>query len=131
VRDPIRQKNVADTPEERVRQAVLQMLTQQRGIPASLVAVEKAILVQGETRRPDVVVHDRSGKPWMVIECKAPDVPLSQRTLDQAANYNRVLNAPYLFVTNGVEHFCAQVKGDEMVFMNDLPPWPAQPERLD
>ena len=74
MQDPVRRKHVADTPEERVRQAVLRMLTEQQHIPGALMAVEKAIDIQGEIRRPDVVVHDRQGKPWMVIECKAPQV---------------------------------------------------------
>ena len=120
----MRRKEVADTPEERVRQAVIRMLSDQRGIPSSLMSVEKAIRVQGEIRRPDVVVHDRDGKPWMVIECKAPGITISQRTLNQAANYNRVLKAPYLFVTNGAQHFCAQVGIGTIDFLDDLPDWP-------
>jgi len=124
MQDPVRRKDVADTPEERVRQAVIRMLSEGRGIPTALMAVEKAIRVQGEVRRPDVVVHDRGGKPWMVIECKAPDVRLSQQTLDQAANYNRVLGAPFLFVTNGSEHFCARVESGSIDFLDDLPSWP-------
>lgn len=124
MQDPVRRKDVADTPEERVRQAVIRMLSDQRGIPSSLMSVEKAIRVQGEIRRPDVVVHDRGGNPWMVIECKAPGITISQRTLNQAANYNRVLKAPYLFVTNGVQHFCARVGIGTIDFLDDLPDWP-------
>lgn len=127
MRDPVRKKQVADTPEERVRQAILRMLTEQQGIPGSLMAVEKAISVQGEIRRPDVVVHDRDGQPWMVIECKAPSVSVSQRTLDQAANYNRVLKAPFVLVTNGSVHYCARVDGSTITYLDDFPAWPARP----
>lgn len=122
--DPVRKKQVADTPEERVRQAVIKMLTTQLGVPAALMAVEKAIRVQDEVRRPDIVVHDRGGRPWMVIECKAPDIAISQQTLDQAANYNRILKAPFLFVSNGREHFCARVEGLKIDFLDELPEWP-------
>lgn len=127
MRDPVRQKQVADTPEERVRQAVLRMLTDVQQIPGALMAVEKAIEVQGEVRRPDVVVHDRLGHAWMVIECKAPNVAVTQRTLDQAANYNRVLKAPYVFVTNGTTHFCALVEDAAITYLDDFPSWPVRP----
>lgn len=130
MQDPVRRKHVSDTPEERVRQAVLRMLTEQQHIPGALMAVEKAIDIQGEIRRPDVVVHDRQGKPWMVIECKAPQVVVSQRTLDQAANYNRVLKAPYVFVTNGDTHFCAAVDGASITYLEDFPTWPNKPDQL-
>lgn len=126
MQDPVRRKQVADTPEERVRQAVIRMLTADLGIPSSLMAVEKAIRVQNEIRRPDIVVHDRSGNAWMIIECKAPGVAISQRTLDQAANYNRVLHAPFLFVSNGQEHFCARVEGKQIDFLDELPAWPSR-----
>ena len=125
MQDPVRKKNVADTPEERVRQAVVAMLSGQRGIPMSLMAVEKGIRVQQEMRRPDIVVYDRGGQPWMIVECKAPGVPISQETLNQAANYNRTLDAPYLFVTNGTDHRCAYVRGDRVSFLETLPEYPS------
>lgn len=125
MQDPVRRKQVAETPEERVRQALIRMLTGRYGIPVSLMAVEKAIKVQGETRRPDIVVHDRRGNPWMVIECKAPGVSVSQATLDQAANYNRALGAPFLLVSNGSDHFCARIASGAIEFLDDLPDWSA------
>ncbi|MDA0874985.1 MAG: type I restriction enzyme HsdR N-terminal domain-containing protein [Bacteroidetes bacterium] len=125
MKDPVRRKQVADTPEERVRQAVLTMLMDHLGIPASLMAVEKGIRVQDMVRRPDIVVHDRQGKPWMVVECKAPGVRLSQDTMDQAAGYNRRLGAPYLFVTNGTDHRCAHIQEEGIVFLETLPSFPA------
>jgi type I site-specific restriction endonuclease len=123
MRDPVRQKHVADTPEERVRQALIRLL-KERGIPGALLAVEKSVRVQGAVRRPDIVVHDREGKPWMVVECKAPNVHIAQQTLDQVANYNRSLGAPFVLVSNGVEHYCARVDQASMIFLEDLPAWP-------
>lgn len=116
---------MAETPEERVRQAVISMLMEHLGVPAALMAVEKGIRVQEMMRRPDIVVHDRSGKAWMVVECKAPGVRLSQDTLDQAAGYNRRLGAPYLFVTNGSDHRCAHIDGETIEFLETLPHFPA------
>lgn len=116
---------MAETPEERVRQAVISMLRDHLGVPMSLMGVEKGIRVQGMLRRPDIVVHDRTGHPWMVVECKAPGVHLSQATLDQAAGYNRRLGAPYLFVTNGSDHRCAHIDGETIEFLATLPLFPA------
>lgn len=126
MKDPVRRKQVVETPEERVRQAVIVMLRDQLGVPMALMGVEKGIRVQGMLRRPDIVVHDRQGRPWMVVECKAPGVRLSQDTLNQAAGYNRRLHAPYLFVTNGSEHQCAHIDGDAIRFLETLPPYAAE-----
>lgn len=125
MKDPVRRKEVAATPEERVRQAVISMLMDHLGVPASLMAVEKGIRVQDMLRRPDIVVHDRKGQPWMVVECKAPGIRLSQDTFDQAAGYNRRLGAPYLFVTNGSDHRCAHIEPGTIQFLESLPSFPA------
>lgn len=102
--DPIRRRRVVASPEEHVRQRLLSWLTKELLVPAGLIAVEKAVDIQGVLRRPDIVVYDRTGTPWMVVECKAPSVALSQAAADQVAVYNRVLKAPYLLVTNGMVH---------------------------
>ena len=128
VRDPVRRRNVADGPEEQVRQALLDWLVNKRGIPAGLIAVEKAIIVHGQSRRPDSVVHDRTGAPWMVIECKAPDVNVNAAVAEQVAAYNSVLRAPYLLVSNGHEHIGAAVDSVQghIRFLDDIPNYPAR-----
>ncbi len=103
--DPIRKKWLRLTPEERVRQQFVLFLLSVKNIPASHIAVEKAITVNGLKRRYDVVVFDAAGKPWMVVECKAPGVHLSQAVIEQAGRYNKTLRAPILGVTNGSTHF--------------------------
>ena len=123
MRDPVRQKKVVETPEERVRQAVIQLLVDQLKVPASLIAVEKAITIQNELKRADLVVYDRRGKAWMVVECKAPGISINQGTFDQIANYNRVLRAPFLFVTNGNDHLCARIEDAKISFLDALPRW--------
>jgi len=124
MRDHVRGIQVAETPEERVRQAVLVHLTDSMHVPKALIAVEKGLRVQNELKRADVIVHDRTGAPWMVIECKAPDVKVDQATLDQAANYNRVLKAPFVWVTNGTTNLCARINAHETSFLEALPIWP-------
>ena len=108
--DPFRKKYVPLTPEEWVRQHLVQFLVTYHGVPPGLVAVEAGFRYEGMQRRADLVVHDRAGLPLLVAECKAPSVAISQSTFDQIAQYNTVLKARYLVVTNGVTHFCHEVE---------------------
>jgi len=127
VYDPVRQRHVAATPEEEVRQRLLSWLMSEWRIPAGLIAVEKAIAVHGAQRRPDIVVHDRKGKPWMVIECKAPGVKLTQSAADQVAVYNRSLRAPFLLMSNGHVHLGFELDHvtGRLVALSELPAYPS------
>ena len=91
------------TPEEWVRQQLLHRLVDEFGYPASLIAVEAAIMVGEAKKRCDAVVYDHAMQPLVLIECKAETVPLTQKTLDQAITYNRKLHVPYLLLCNGVQ----------------------------
>ena len=126
--DPARRKIVHRGPEEVVRQAVLAYLTQKGRVPLGLISIEKEISTSAATYRADIVVHDRSGRPWMVVECKAPDVELSQDTFDQIGSYNRFLLAPYLLITNGRSHFCCQWDeiNRQITFLEEFPEFPPQ-----
>ena len=115
---PFRRKWVRLTPEEEVRQRFLQVLVTHYGYPASRVAVE-AMLSSGQ--RADAVVYSKQLQPVMLIEFKAPSVPLTGRTLDQAAVYNRMLRVPLLVLHNGVQTVVARVKDKEIEFLTDLP----------
>lgn len=99
--DPVRRKWVALTPEENVRQQLILFFLNVRGIPVSHMSVEKAITVNGMTRRYDLVIFGNDLKPQVVIECKAPDVEITQAVVEQAGRYNKTLRAPVLGVTNG------------------------------
>ena len=101
--DPVRQKWVVMTPEERVRQVFILYLLNVKGFPLSHLSVEHAVTVNGMTQRYDLVVFDDALQPYMVVECKAPHVKLTQKVVEQAARYNSILKAPLLCVTNGVE----------------------------
>ena len=103
--DPIRKKWVVLTPEERVRQQLVLFLLNVKKIPASHISVERSITVNGLTRRYDLVVFAPEGNPWMVVECKAPEVEITQAVVEQAGRYNKTLRAPILGVTNGSAHF--------------------------
>lgn len=123
--DFVRKRYVALTPEEWVRQHLLRFLHETYRYPASLMAVEKAVNVNGLTQRADVVVYNREGKPWMIAECKAPSVALSRDTFYQAARYNLSLQVPFFLMTNGEDHFCIEYTGNDLVFRETLPLFPS------
>jgi hypothetical protein len=100
--DPIRKKWVVLTEEEKVRQFFILQLINDLKVPASHISVERKITLNGLTKRYDIVVY-KDAKPWMVVECKAPHIPLTQEVLDQAGRYNQTLNAEIIGVTNGAE----------------------------
>ena len=99
----MRQKWVVMTPEEHVRQVFILYLLNVKGFPLSHLSVEHAVTVNGMTQRYDLVVFDDELQPYMVVECKAPYVKLTQQVVEQAGRYNAVLRAPLVCVTNGVE----------------------------
>lgn len=103
--DQIRRKWLVLTPEERVRQQLILYLLNVKHVPLTHISVERAITVNGLTRRYDLVVYGLDMKPQMVVECKAPDVKITQDVVEQAGRYNKTLHAPVLGVTNGKEHF--------------------------
>lgn len=121
--DPIRKKFVTLIPEEWVRQHVLAYLLLEKGVPLSLLSVEKTFKINGLTRRFDVVVFGRNAKPVMLIECKAPGIKISEHTFDQAARYNLSLKAGLFLITNGIEHYCCRIDFDNRlyVFLNEIP----------
>lgn len=110
--DPARKKYVALTPEEWVRQHVLQYLILEKGVPPALISVEASLKVYRTMKRYDLVVFDRNRKPLLVTECKASQVTLDQRVIDQVLRYNLTLGARFLLVTNGLKHYMFK-KGTE------------------
>jgi hypothetical protein len=121
--DEIRKKFMLLTPEEWVRQHTVQFLLQDKKIPKSYINVEKLIKINDLSKRYDVVVFQPNGEIYLLIECKAPEVPISQNTFDQIARYNLVLKAKYLMVTNGLNHYFCQMdfENEKYVFLNELP----------
>lgn len=107
--DPLRGKWVVLTPEEYVRQHFAAWLQSEHGYPASLMANEIGIEVNGTRKRCDTVVFTRQGKPWIIVEYKAPDIKITQPVFDQIARYNIRLRASYLVVSNGINHYCCKM----------------------
>ena len=121
--DAFRKKYVVLTPEEWVRQNFLNYLTMEKKFPASLIALEAALKYNQLQKRADILVYDKQGKPFLMVECKAPEVKITQDTFDQVARYNMIFKVKYLVVTNGLNHFCCQMDytDNSYVYLKEIP----------
>lgn len=121
--DKWRKKYLVLTPEEWVRQHFVQYLIDEKKYPVSLIAIEKQLTINNLKKRTDIVIFSSDGMPDIIVECKAPKIKISQDTFDQIARYNLKLNANYLVVTNGLQHyFCKLDKENETyIFLKDIP----------
>lgn len=123
--DALRQKYVALTPEESVRQQFVAHLINDRTYSPTLMANEVNIELNGMKRRCDTVVYDRQLCPRMIIEYKRPDVEITQEVIEQIYRYNLVMKVDWLTVTNGRQVFCCRMNYETMIpeFLSDLPSW--------
>lgn len=121
--DIIRKKYVSLTPEEWVRQHIIHFLIEEKKYPASLIGIEKKLTINKLTKRTDILVFNTKGLPHIIVECKAPSINISQNAFDQIARYNLKLDANYLIVTNGLEHFFCSMdtKNEQYVFLKSIP----------
>jgi len=107
--DAIRKKFVILQPEEWVRQHCVQFLMIDKKYPKSHLNVEKKLIINELTKRYDIVVFNTDGSIFLIVECKAPNVAINQQVFDQIARYNLSLNAKYLMVTNGLNHYYCEM----------------------
>jgi len=121
--DNIRKKYVVLTPEEWVRQHFVQHLIQNLHYPKALFRIESGLTYHSRQKRSDILIRDREGKPWMLVECKSDSIKLTQNAFNQIAVYNMTIGATYLAVTNGMVHYCwrAPELGKEAIFLDEFP----------
>lgn len=121
--DVIRKKFVILQPEEWVRQHCVQYLIQEKNYPVSLINIEKELIINGLKKRYDIVVFHHTGQIHLIVECKSPNIAIIQDTFDQIARYNLAVNATYLMVTNGLNHYYCQMdmEAERYVFLKDIP----------
>ena len=121
--DIIRKKNILLTPEEWVRQHFLHYLIDGLGYPKPLINVEQGLRYHSLLKRSDIIVFDRNASPLVLIECKAPAQRLNQKVMEQAMMYNKTILAPYIIVTNGIEHSCLVINREDskVDFLPELP----------
>ncbi|MBK8699901.1 MAG: type I restriction enzyme HsdR N-terminal domain-containing protein [Saprospiraceae bacterium] len=124
--DPLRKKKLVLQPEELVRQLLAIHLRKVMNYPSSGIAIEKGVFVQDQTRRFDMLIFDRKGAPWMLVECKSYSIEITERAVIQTAIYNQKLKAPYLLITNGSHHLCCLISGETITYLNQLPDYPSR-----
>jgi hypothetical protein len=124
--DNIRKKYLVLTPEEWVRQHFINYLIQDHKYPKSLIRIEGGVSYNKLQKRSDILIYNRQGKPWMLIECKSPTIKLSQKAFNQVAVYNMTIGAKYVAVTNGIIHYCyaGTNEGGEVIFLDEFPHFP-------
>ena len=121
--DTLRKKYVVLTPEEWVRQNFVQYLINEKNYPISMIAVEKQLTINTLKKRFDILIFNSDGSSKIIVECKAPNIKISQDTFDQIARYNLKLNADYLVVTNGLTHFSCKLDNlnEKYIFLKEIP----------
>ncbi|MEO8819617.1 MAG: type I restriction enzyme HsdR N-terminal domain-containing protein [Ginsengibacter sp.] len=119
--DPVRKKWLILTPEEWVRQNIIQFLLFKQKYPLSLISVEKEIKLADLKKRYDIVVYNRQTQPWMIIECKEMNVALSEKTMEQILRYHISVPAKYLVITNGSHCFGFEKREGDFFEINSFP----------
>ena len=121
--DAIRKKFVVLQPEEWVRQHCVKYLIEEKKYPQSLINVEKELRINGLRKRYDIVVFNPDGTIHLIVECKSSKISINQDTFDQIARYNLALNATYLMVTNGMNHYYCSMDFEKKryEFLRDIP----------
>lgn len=121
--DIIRKKYIFLTPEEWVRQHILHFLIFQHNYPKSLIRVESGLKYNQMKKRSDILVYNRLGQPFLIVECKSFDIKINQSAVDQVSVYNKQLGAQYIMVSNGLMHFCCEFDhaAGKMNFIDSFP----------
>lgn len=124
--DPIRKKYLVLTPEEWVRQHLINFLIKEKNYPRSLIRLEGGLKLNSLQKRTDIVVFNPSGEKILMVECKAPTVKISQKAFDQVARYNLVHKVPLLMVSNGITHYYCKIdfEKNNYHFLEQLPAYP-------
>ena len=120
--DPIRKCWLQLTEEEWVRQNFVQYLIREKSYPSTLIALEKELDLNGLKKRFDVLVYNKEHQPWMMIECKAPEVPLNEGVLQQVLRYNITIPVQYIIITNGSHTLGWKKEGTALEALQHLPP---------
>jgi hypothetical protein len=118
--DPLRKSWVVLTPEEWVRQNFIQYLIQVKNYPSTLIAIEKTIQLGELKKRFDIIVY-KNDSPWLLIECKEANIPITEKTLEQILQYQQVVEADYLVMTNGHTTYGAKIETGKLHYLQSLP----------
>ena len=121
--DELRRKFLVLTPEEWVRQNIIRYLIEEKKYPSGLISSEAGIKVNSLKRRYDGLIYSKEKKPLVLLECKSPKVKIDQKVFDQIFAYNTQIAAPYLLITNGLQHFFLAIENGAVKFKQSIPPY--------
>lgn len=121
--DNIRKSWLLLTDEEWVRQNFISYMINSLNYPATAIAVEKELVLNGLKKRFDILVYDNLFQPWLMVECKAASVRLSENVLQQVLRYNITIPVPYLVITNGDHTLAWKKENNQLVVLNAFPSW--------
>lgn len=119
--DGIRKKYLLLTPEEWVRQHFINLLVTHYHYPKSMFALETGHKYQSLSKRSDILIFSSLGEPFLLVECKAPEIELTSNVFYQIAQYHHTIQPTYLAVTNGLQHYCFQTSAEGIQYLNDFP----------
>ncbi len=121
----IRKRWLVQTREEVVRQLLIHFLHREKNYPMGLMQAERGITTHGVEKRFDLLCYQSATRPFLLVECKAPEIALGQDGLEQVAVYNYALQVPYLLLTNGRDSLCCAIDFVEkrFKFLDELPEW--------
>ena len=118
----VRKKFLVLTPEEWVRQHLISFLNIDLNYPISLMKIERQVKGGQRNKRADLIIYNATGKPQLLVECKAPNEKLDKETFFQLGRYNRFVNAALLLISNGMEHYCCSLSDtNDFSFLDDIP----------
>lgn len=121
--DIIRKKHIILTPEEWVRQNFIHYLINEKKFSKNLISIESEFKINNCSKRADIIAYNTNGKPILIVECKAPEIKITQKTFDQIATYNLNFKVDFLIVTNGITHYSAIIdyKNECWYFLDKIP----------
>lgn len=118
----VRKKFLVLTPEEWVRQHLISFLNIDLHYPVSLMKIERQVKGGQRNKRADLIIYNATGKPQLLVECKAPNEKLDKETFFQLGRYNRFVNAALLLISNGMEHYCCSLSDtNDFSFLDNIP----------
>ena len=122
--DAIRKTWLVLTPEEWVRQNFINYLVKEKKFPAAYIALEKSLMLNDLKKRFDILVYNREHEPWMMVECKAPEIPLSENVLQQLLRYHISIPVGVLVICNGLQTMAWRKENNQLQLLQQLPQWP-------
>jgi len=121
--DVLRKKNIVLTPEEWVRQHFVHYIINHLGYSKSLIKIESGLKYNTITKRSDLIAYNQDGEPVLLVECKAPHIKLTDSVIRQVASYNKIIDASYIVMTNGLEHICMvyNKESNQIEYLDNIP----------